>query len=280
MQSQYVNINGKLVPQSSAGLPVDNKAFRYGAGLFETMLVLQGHIELLSYHSERLFSGARQLGFNLPTHANEAWMAEEILRTVHKNKLEKLCRVRLQLYPGTGGVFENLDAQSEYVIECFPLEEDVIKLNNNGLVIGIASGVQKSADSLAHLKSTSALIYADAARQAKVSQWNDALILNTSGNIVESTIANIFWVKNEVIYTPLLSEGCIAGVMRRRIMVDLQSFGFFIEETKLTETVLLSADEVFLTNAIRRLKWVGTCNGQRYSNHIIKKVCNHLFDIR
>lgn len=263
---------------SEASLPVDNKAFRYGLGLFETMLVLNGAIELQSYHAERLFSGAARLGLKLSPHSDEDWLRDEVLRTVRKNKLERLCRVRLQIHPGSGGLFENLNAQSEYIIECFPLDEQITRLNENGLVLGMAEGLQKSPDSLANLKTSAALIYAGAARQAKENGWNDALILNTSGNIIESTIANIFWIKDAIIYTPPLSEGCIAGVMRRKLLTDLPRVGFVVREAILSKAALAQADEVFLTNAIRRIKWVAEISGQKYPSVFASKIYGHLFD--
>ena len=91
-----------------------------------------------------------------------------------------------------------------------------------------------------------------AARQAKQNKWNDALVLNTAGNIIESAIANIFWVKDGNIYTPPLAEGCVAGVMRRHLLQITPG----IAEKPLTIDALSAADEVFLTNAIKGIRWV------------------------
>ena len=147
------------------------------------------------------------------------------------------------------------------VIECFPLENGALQLNENGLVVGIASGLNKSLDSLSNLKSCNALIYAMGARQARMNKWNDTLISNTEGNIIESTIANIFWIKNEAVFTPPLKDGCVAGVMRRHIMEKTP-----VQEKSLTRDELLSADEVFLTNAIKPVRWVGEIDGRKYVN--------------
>lgn len=278
MTAPYININGKLLPAGEALLATDNKAFRYGEALFETMLIKDGAVALFPYHAERLFAGMRQLGFRVPAHFTPEKMEEEVLRTAKKNQMQGRCRGRMQVFPGAGGLFEALDAPAEYVIECFPVDEQITRLNDNGLILGIAEGLQKSVDSLANLKTANALIYAQAARQAKANRWNDALIVNTSGNIIESCIANIFWIKDGIIHTPPLSEGCVAGVLRRRLLTELPVHGFSVKQAPLTVEELTQAEEIFLTNAIRGIKWVAQIAGNFHTNAITTKICSRLFD--
>ena len=258
---RYVNINGKLT--DNATIPADNSAFRYGVGIFETMLTINVAIRLWQYHWERLSSGLPVIGLIAPTLFTADYMQEQILRTVHKNKPGALCRVRLQLFGGSGGIFGPDDNKPHFIIECYSLTPDILELNTNGLVIGIADELRKSADALANLKSANALIYAAAARQAKTNKWNDALICNTNGNVIESAIANIFWIKDGAIHTPPLSDGCVAGVMRRHLLTALPD----ITQQPLTADELLTADEVFLTNAIKGIRWVGTIDSAAYHNN-------------
>jgi len=267
----HINLNGKITTRTNAAIPVDNGAFRYGYGLFETMLVERGSIRLKEYHWERLFEGLKVLQLERPPLMTYEWMENEVLRTVKKNGAEGLSRVRLQLYAGGGGLYGMESAQPGFLIECFPLETDVLKLNEHGLVAGIADGINKSMDSLSNLKSCNALIYAIAARQAKANKWNDALVRNTNNNIVESTIANIFWIKDKVVYTPPLTEGCVAGVMRRHIMERIT-----VTEKELREEGLLLADEVFLTNAIKRIRWVEGIGNTRYGNEKVNTIYKSL----
>jgi branched-chain amino acid aminotransferase len=257
----YINLNGKITNTADVVMPIDNGAFRYGYGLFETMLVQEGTISLFQYHMERLFGGLKQLGFELPALMTAEYMEEEVLKTVKKNKMDPLSRVRLQVFAGGGGLYGTGYMHPGFVIECFPLDESTLQLNTNGLVVGIATGIGKCSDALSNLKSCNALIYAVAARQAKEQKWNDALICNTKSYIIESTIANIFWIKDGVVYTPPLSEGCVAGVMRQ----------FILDKTKVTKKrmsigELMYADEVFLTNAIKKIQWVGAWDDTKYGN--------------
>lgn len=270
----YTNINGKITATSDSVIVADNGAFRYGLGLFETMLVENGHIRLGSYHWQRLFAGMKQLYFDVPVLFTAAMLEEEVLRTVKRNNLSAYCRVRLQVYAGSGGIFGEGSQKPYYVIECYPLPEDNRLLNSNGLVVGMADRVAKSNDSLSNLKSANGLVYVIAARQAKQNKWNDALVCNTQGNITDSAIANVFWVKNGKFYTPPLSEGCVAGVMRRHITEQWQD----IEEQVLTHNELLMADEVMLTNAIKGVRWVANIGDKNYGCEAIKRKFATLFN--
>lgn len=265
---RFININGKITTIADAAMPPDNGSFRYGYGLFETMLLQDGAISLAHYHWERLFAGLAQLHLEPSKLMTAQWLENEVLRTAARNKLTNLCRVRLQLFAAGGGMYGLESAQPGMLIECFVLEPDALVLNENGLATGIATGLAKSNDSLSNMKSANALIYAMAARQAKTNKWNDALLVNTAANIIESTIANIFWVKDGSIFTPPLADGCVAGVMRRHILDKVPD----IVQKSLTAAGLQNADEVFLTNAIKKVRWISTAGNALYTCHTAREI--------
>lgn len=254
----YTNVNGKLCPTDEAVVPADSRGLWYGWGVFETMLWRDGDVRLWGYHMDRLWAGMMALGFELPVLMTQEHMWEEVMRTVRKNNMDALCRVRLQVYADGGGMLDGTPKPG-YVIECYAIDRHITEMNEHGLVLGIADGVHKSNDSLANLKTTNALVYAMAGLEAKKQKWNDALVLNEHGRIIESTIANIFWVKDGVMYTVPLSEGCVAGVMRRHVMERME-----VQEMPLTRELLSKADAVVLTNAVRGVKWVERIGEWRY----------------
>jgi branched-chain amino acid aminotransferase len=95
---------------------------------------------------------------------------------------------------------------------------------------------------------------------------NDALILNQHGRICEATIANIFWIKDDRIHTPPLSEGCVAGVMRKYLLEKIPAINRKTSETELTIDELQNAEEVFLTNAVYGMRWVRGFRDKQYQN--------------
>ena len=121
--------------------------------------------------------------------------------------------------------------------------------------------------------------YILAANQARAHSWNDALISNHKENIIESSIANLFWVKDEVVYTPPVNEGCISGIMREHLLEIALDNEISIQEKALTIDTLRNADEVFLTNAVRGIKWIKQVEQQNYGNDFTKNILYPLLKI-
>jgi branched-chain amino acid aminotransferase len=264
-QMNYINLNGKLQPGDQPALLVSNRGYRYGDGLFETIKVINGKILLEQYHFERLFSGVLLLQFETPKLFTAVKLTEEILRLCKKNECEQMARVRLSVFRGNGGLYDD-DKTLQYVIECWPLDESVNKLNENGLVIDVYPDVRKGCDVFSNLKSSNFLPYTMAAIYAKEHKLNDCLLLNTNGNISDSTIANVFIIKNGVVITPALAEGCVNGVMRRYLIEKLRSINYEIREESLAISDIEAADEIFLTNAIKGIRWVKQFADKSYTN--------------
>lgn len=273
---RYVNVNGRLQKHTSAEVPYDSRAVRFGYGLFETMLVIDGEIQLKDYHWDRLFGGINKLKFVMPELMTKEWMEEEILRTVKKNNMEKLCRVRFQVYAGRGGLFDGQNRWTEFIIYSRKVEPHIIQLNEKGLSTIIAEGVAKSADFISNMKTTNAMLYSIAAQQAMVKKVDDAIILNCDGNPIETTIANLYCMKGDTVYTPPLSEGCVAGVMRRHVIQQLTENKYSVKEKKLTVDFLKSADAAFATNAIRRVKWIAGIDDKQYDINKILEVYENI----
>ena len=95
---------------------------------------------------------------------------------------------------------------------------------------------------------------------------DECFILNETGNIIESISSNVFAVKNGTLYTPPLSEGCIAGVMRKQIIHLATENKILTFESPLTTYTLMNADEIFLTNSVQGVQWIGQFRDKFYTN--------------
>lgn len=257
--------NGKIIPADEPVLLASNRGYRYGDGLFETMKVAEGKILLSDHHFERLFAGLALLQFEIPRLFLRQKTEDEILSLCKKNNCEGLARVRLSVFRGNGGLYDE-DKELQYLIECWSLNESVNSLNENGLVIDVFPGAEKSCDKFSNLKSANFLPYSMAALYAKEKKLNDSLVLNTTGGIADSTIANLFIIKNAIVITPGLEEGCVNGVMRQYLLQKMQAADCAVQEATLSVNDILVADEVFLTNAIHGIRWVRQFRDMSYSN--------------
>ena len=79
-------------------------------------------------------------------------------------------------------------------------------------------------------------------------------------------------------FTPPLSEGCVAGVLRRWLLENLSQKNIQVKETALSPEDLLSADELFLTNSIRPVRWVQQFRDKKYSNEKAKEIFNFFLE--
>ncbi len=267
---KYFNYNGRFFTDNEKVLSKDDRSFRYGDGLFETMKLIKGNILLRDHHFERLFSGLDILKIKIPVQFTKQKIEKEIKELIKKNECEESARIRLSVSRGNGGLYDH-DNKLSYLIECWPLDQK--DLNENGLIIDIFPDARKGIDVFSNFKSANYLPYVMAAIWAKENKLNDALILNQHDRICDSTIANVFWVKDNNIFTPPLNEGCVAGVMRRKILeLVTRNSDHLMQEAILSQEILLQADEIFLTNAITGIRWVKECRGKVYKNTISSKI--------
>ncbi|MHB1922190.1 MAG: aminotransferase class IV [Chitinophagaceae bacterium] len=247
--------NGNLISSNTPFLLPDNRSFRYGDGLFETMKIFQGKILWSDFHFDRLFSSLNILKFDLPVLFTREYFSKLILNLCQVNGVEKLARVRLTIFRADGGLYDPINHRPHFIIQAWDLPRHVLSLNENGLVIDIFPDARKSFDKLANIKSNNGLPYVMGAIYARENHLNEVILLNQFGRVADTTLANLFLVRGEQIITPPLSEGGVWGVMRR-VVLSMES-PFLIREKILTIKDLESADEIFLTNAIYGLRWVG-----------------------
>ena len=271
----YINFNGKVIIGNEPIITAQNRGLRYGDGIFETIKMKNGKLILIDAHLERLWKGMLSLKFSIGKFFTKEKLIEEIIALAKKNKLQD-ARVRLTIVRGDGGIYDAKNHTPNYIIEAISLPEGNGELNSNGLQLCYFEDARKSIDSFSKLKTNNYLPYFMGALFAKENHCNDAIIFNSEGNICDTTIANIFYIKNKIGYTPALTQGCVAGVMRNWLVEKIQALGFTVNETVVTKNDLLTADEVFLSNSIYNIRWVKNIEETFFTNEIVFKICEQL----
>ena len=267
----FYNYNGKIFSENENIIGPTNRGLRYGDGIFETIKFKNASIILADDHFKRLWQGMKALQFSIPVHLTVEKLTAEINALIKKNKLKE-ARIRITVIRSDGGIYDPKNDTPNYIIEAIKLPEDNGLLNINGLQICIYEVALKSIDLFSNIKNNNYLPYFMGAKFAKQQQCNDALILNSKGNICDSTIANIFFIKDKIIYTTALSEGCVAGAMRNWLINTLRILNYKVEEIIVTKSILCEADEVFLSNSIYNIRWVGSLGDKNYTNIEIQKI--------
>jgi branched-chain amino acid aminotransferase len=276
MTADFINYNGNLLPSSQPLLTANSRGFRYGDGLFETMLVKTGGIRLKHFHFERLISGMRLLRFEVPPDFTADQLERQILElsAINGGALSgrpggsDSVRARMVVFRGEGNLSGPMDPTPNYIIQTGPLPPASKAWNEEGLVIDVFPDGRKAADGLSGLKSNNYLLYVMASIYAREHGFDDCLILNCQGRFADSTIANLFYTKGDTIYTPPLSEGGVAGVMRRYLLESLPRAGYTVREQPTGLDDLVQADEIFLTNALKGINWVRSFRGSTYTHRL------------
>jgi branched-chain amino acid aminotransferase len=255
--------NGKFIPADKTMLSADNRSFRYGDGCFETMKVYQGQLLLADLHFERLMASLHILHID-PAQFTREYISSLVLELCQQNNVSELARVRLTVYRSGSGLYFPESNAPEFMIQCWELSRSIFELNETGLQIDVFPDARKNTDKLATIKSNNALPYILGGIYARQHELQEVIMLNPYGRAADTTIANIFVVKGKKIYTPPLTEGCVCGVMRKHLL--RMELPFKIEEQPLSLEDIENADEVFLTNAIYGLRWVGRFRDSSYGN--------------
>ncbi|MDQ2085965.1 aminotransferase class IV [Herbivorax sp. ANBcel31] len=215
----------------------------YGFSLFETFLVnREGKIFLLDGHLNRLFNSMDFLKFNLEF--SKSNLKREILKYVELNNIQnKVMRVTVTY----GNKLKNIKSKVIISTRENTLSEENYK---SGYKLKI-SDVKKSKESyvLRH-KTSNYLENYIISQKALEEGFNDALFLNTDNEITETTRCNMFFVKNNVIYTPTLECGLLPGVIREWVIKKADKLGIKVYQGKYSVEDLLDCDYAFVTNSV------------------------------
>jgi branched-subunit amino acid aminotransferase/4-amino-4-deoxychorismate lyase len=263
----WLNFNGTVVPADGAVLPVDNRAFHFGDGLFESIRVVNGRPCFLDPHWARLTTGAQLLHIDLPATLDRRTFERQIMELVERMDIRS-GRCRFTLYRSGGGQYRPQTNAGGYTIELVPLDDAHHTLNEQGLMVDLWPEMRKPINELSRHKTLNAQYYIMAALWSQQRGLDDCLLQNDRGNIIESSSGNLFIVSNGVLYTPSLADGCLGGVMRAQIINLALVHGIKVYECSLNPQNLLAADELFFTNAIRGIQWVGTYRTKRYTHRM------------
>lgn len=272
----FVNNNGKILSNSSPSIMAGNRGYTYGDGLFESIRIMNGKILNLDNHINRMLEGAKALKMRMPSFYTTSFFDTHIQELLRVSNITEGGRVRLSIDRLGGGTYLPDINEVSYFIEVYPYEHNLFNLNAKGLEVDLYQDIKKVKSPLSNYKTKNGIIYVLAAISAKEKGLDDMLLVNEKGQILESSHSNLFVVSNGVLYTPGLSDGCLAGTMRMQVINLAIQHGLKVYECNILPSNLLVADEVFLTNAVRGITWIGGYRTKRYFNTIARKIVAHL----
>jgi branched-chain amino acid aminotransferase len=270
-----VNFNGTIQPNQTL-LSIENRAYKFGDALFETIKCVNGQPLFWEDHYFRLMASMRILRMEIPMNFTMEFLQNEISKTLQANGLDqKPARVRLTIDRGEGGNYLPVDNKVNFSISAFLLNVIPYEINQaHTCEVDLFKDYFVNEGLLSTLKSANKVIQILGSIYAKENDLDNCILLNNSKNVVECLNGNIFLVEGNTIKTPSLSDGCLNGILRKQILLLLKKHeAYDIVEDSISTFELQKADEIFYTNVIQGIvpitKYRKKIYETKVSTHII-----------
>ena len=258
-----INYNG-TISKTPPTLSINNRAFKYGDGLFETIKVIDSNVIFLEDHYFRLMASMRMLRMKIDMQFTLEFFEQEILKTAAANNLSN-ARIRFTINRKDGGLYLPSTNNTHFLVEANPLSVSVKKNYEIDLFKDyyVYSGI------LSTLKTNNKVLNVVGSIYADENGLDNCVLLNEKKQVVEALNANIFLVKGKHIVTPPLSEGCLKGVFRKNLLELISKDDTLtIEEKVISPFELQKTDEIFLTNAIVGIQPVSKYRKKEFTSEI------------
>jgi branched-chain amino acid aminotransferase len=261
--AKYFIQDGQYFSVHEPSLTLHNRSFLYGDSLFESMHAYATEVPLLNFHFERLLKSMGILNMNIPRHFDILFLRDQIRNLCNKNRFFKSTRVRLTIFRKPGGLYTPESNDVSFLMETVELPFQKFMHKSHGITLGLYTEYKKQVHVLSSLKSANALLFVMAGIFNKQNNFDDCIILNENGHVIETIASNIFVLIDGKVHTPPISDGCLPGVMREAVIKLIGSDN--VETGNSFDLQLIEeADEIFLSNAVSGLTSVRGYMQRRY----------------
>ncbi|WP_267431639.1 aminodeoxychorismate lyase [Erwinia psidii] len=241
-EAHAVWVNGQ--PQDS--IAIADRAVQFGDGCFTTARIIEGQVVALEAHLERLEKGCQRLRIGAVD-----WIAlrQEIVKAAagHDEAVLKVIISRGKGGRGYGasgcGQPTRIVMTSDYPVRYHHLKQTGARLTLSSVRLGrnpLLAGIK-------HLNRLEQILIRTELEQTN---FDEALVLDTEGMLVECCAANLFWRKGKAVFTPCLTDSGVNGIQRQQVIGLLHGEGVSVSEVRQPPEVLAEADEVLITNAL------------------------------
>lgn len=270
-KTDWIWMNGQLVPWDEAKVHVLTHALHYGTGVFEGIRCYETQsgpaIFRLSDHVRRLMESAKIYLMKLPY--SEQQVSDAIAQTVRANKLKE-CYIRPIVYYGYGEMGLNpIRNPVDFAVAAYPwgtyLGEEGLR---KGVRCKVSSWCRLDPRVLPPLaKATANYLNSVLAKvEALQSGYDEAIVLTTSGTVSEGPGENLFMIKDGELITPWIATGPLQGITMASIKQIARDQGMRISEREVLREELFLADEVFFTGTAAEVTPIREIDGRVIGN--------------
>ncbi|MBN2664028.1 MAG: aminotransferase class IV [Bacteroidales bacterium] len=273
MEAEFFISNGVLKRSNEPEFKINNRAFLFGDGFFESIIAFNHNIPFLDLHLKRINQAIKIFQFtNFEIFINPTLLKEQIIFLARKNKLYKTYKIRITIFRESGGLFKPTSNKLNYIIQTQKLNVDKFEFDRRGLKIDIYDEVKINYSPFSKFKTLNSLPYIFAQQFALEHNLDDVFLLNHKNNIVETSNSNVFLLVDNKVFTPSIDCGCVEGISRHIIINILYDLNIPITQTSINLELVNSATEIFLSNAIKGVQKVLAFQAKRYSSMLSSKI--------
>ena len=268
-----INFNGDILDQEKFSITAENRGFKYGDAVFETIKVVNNKVIFWEDHYFRLMASMRMLRMKIPMSFTLEFLEKEILSLVKANNTLQKSRVRLTIFRKDGGLYTPKTNEIDFLVEASELNQNI----KNDYKIDVFKDFYNYSGLLSTIKTNNKMLNTLASVFAKENDLDNCILINEKKGVVEVTNGNIFIVKDNVVKTPATTEGCIKGIVRKKVLeIISKNEEFKVEETSISPFEIQKADEVFITNAIIGIQPVTQYKKKTFKVDFSKKIAKNL----
>jgi len=268
-----INFNGELLFEEKVKLSSENRGFKYGDAIFETIKVSNRKVIFWEDHYFRLMASMRMLRMKIPMQFTLEFLEQEIIKTVAVQDQFSSFRVRLNVYRKDGGLYTPKTNEIDYLIDVKANTYQTKEIYS----VDVFKDFYSYSGLLSTIKTNNRMVNTLASIYAKENDLDNCVLINEKKGVVEVANANIFILKGSIVKTPALTEGCIKGIVRGKIIeIISKNKEYTLEETNISPFEIQKADEVFITNAIIGIQSVTNYKKKNFTTDFSNKISKSL----
>ncbi|MCE5330189.1 aminotransferase class IV [bacterium] len=252
---EYIFFNNKTLPKGKAKILIQSPGFLFGDGVFETIKSYSGYICRIDLHLERLLNSLRTLKYVPEQPESFKSLIRESIRNLLKinNLSDREANIKIIVSRGTYG--KKLDiasaGNSDLTISASPIGNKDMEYYGKGVNV-ISSAIKRTSDENFIYKHKLINYFENVYAKNEAASLNaqEAVFLTYNDFILEGATSNIFFVFNDIVVTPPLTQNILPGITRRAVIDLCKENNIKIIERMIRYEEIADSDEIFLTNSI------------------------------
>lgn len=256
----FLVYNSDIFSEGDFRLSINDRAFQYGDGLFETIRYEADRVWFWPDHFNRLSAGLSALRLTPPDNFTSASVHSTILQLIHANGLaHQPARIKIQVWRQPGGLYTPVTNDANVLITARPGRAFSI---TEKAQTGIYDAFRLSPSPVSAFKTLNALPYVLAGLYKDQHKLDDVILLDTEGHLAECLASSLFWYADETLHTPCLKTGGINGILRQHCLRMAPDLGIATQEGLYKPEVLHKAEAVFCAN-VMGVQWLNQVDSIR-----------------